>query len=295
MRNRIALGGARVFDQRAGGAGCGRQCVETERSEVERRELAGERARCGLEIELPLGQPPQRIGAGLWQRDARGFRDQHFGRAQPLELDCEVGRPDLGGAEMAGGECEPGHAYRLLVLPQREQYVVALVVEQCRVGQRAGCDDARDLALDRALRRAGIADLLADRDRFAEPDEPRQILLDRMVRHARHLDRLTRGGATAGERDIEQARGFFRIAVEQLVEIAHAVEQQHVGVLRLDAEVLLHHRRVLRRDYIRGRFGFHGAAIIPGALLSTFARRQVVFDQRDWHFCVAIQTFTTLG
>ena len=37
-----------------------------------------------------------------------------------------------------------------------------------------------------------------------------------------------------------------RVVVEQLVEVAHAVEQQHVRMLRLDAQVLLHHRRVLR-------------------------------------------------
>jgi hypothetical protein len=32
--------------------------------------------------------------------------------------------------------------------------------------------------------------------------------------------------------------------MEQLVEVAHAIEQQHAGMLGLDAHVLLHHRGV---------------------------------------------------
>ncbi len=43
-------------------------------------------------------------------------------------------------------------------------------------------------------------------------------------------------GAALGQRDIEQLRGAARIVVEHLVEIAHAIEQQHVRMLRLDAQ-----------------------------------------------------------
>jgi hypothetical protein len=39
-------------------------------------------------------------------------------------------------------------------------------------------------------------------------------------------------------------RGALRVVVEELVEVAHPVEQQLVRMLRLGAEVLLHHRRV---------------------------------------------------
>jgi hypothetical protein len=37
------------------------------------------------------------------------------------------------------------------------------------------------------------------------------------------------GGAARGQRDAEDARGLFGVVVEQLVEVAHAVEHQHVG------------------------------------------------------------------
>ena len=41
-------------------------------------------------------------------------------------------------------------------------------------------------------------------------------------------------------------RRFLGVVVEQLVEIPHPVEHQDVGVLALDAQVLLHHRGVLK-------------------------------------------------
>jgi len=49
---------------------------------------------------------------------------------------------------------------------------------------------------------------------------------------------------TGGEGDIEQLGGLLRVFIEDLVEIAHAVEHQLVGVLVLQAPVLLHHWRV---------------------------------------------------
>jgi len=44
--------------------------------------------------------------------------------------------------------------------------------------------------------------------------------------HAGHRDRLARRFAPCGQRDVQQAGGFLRVVEEQLVEIAHAVEQQ---------------------------------------------------------------------
>jgi hypothetical protein len=84
-------------------------------------------------------------------------------------------------------------------------------------------------------------------------------------RHSRHRDRLARRLAARRERDIEQPRGALGVVVEQLVEIAHAIEQQHVGVLRLQAQVLLHHGCMLVRLVGRGRGAWdllHGSGIM---------------------------------
>jgi hypothetical protein len=108
----------------------------------------------------------------------------------------------------------------------------------------SGRDDANDLALDRPLARGRIADLFADRDALAELDEFRQILLDRHDRNASHLHRRAIGRAACGQLDVEQTRRALGVIEEELVEIAHPVEQQDVRVLRLDAQILLHHRRM---------------------------------------------------
>ena len=62
-----------------------------------------------------------------------------------------------------------------------------------------------------------------------------------MVGHARHLDRFSAGRAAPGKGNVEQPSGFFRIIEKQFVEIPHAIKHQHLGMLRLDAQVLLHH------------------------------------------------------
>jgi hypothetical protein len=59
--------------------------------------------------------------------------------------------------------------------------------------------------------------------------------------HAGHHHRLAGRLAALRERDVEQARGLLGVTEEQLVEIAHAVENQRVRIPGLDGEVLLHH------------------------------------------------------
>ena len=58
---------------------------------------------------------------------------------------------------------------------------------------------------------------------------------------------LARALAARGQRDVEQAARLAGVVVEQLVEIAHPVEDERVGELGLDAPVLLHHGRVGRK------------------------------------------------
>ena len=50
--------------------------------------------------------------------------------------------------------------------------------------------------------------------------------------------------ALSGETDLHfRGRRLHRVVEEQLVEIAHAVEQQAAGILTLDRPVLRHQRR----------------------------------------------------
>jgi hypothetical protein len=52
--------------------------------------------------------------------------------------------------------------------------------------------------------------------------------------------------AALGQRDVQRLGRRDRIVEEHLVEIAHPVEQQRVRILRLDLQVLRHHRRHMR-------------------------------------------------
>ena len=175
----------------------------------------------------------------------QAFRNDDFSRLDTFEA-CRqrIGRY-FADPKFATGQIQPGQADALAVRADGHQQGVALVVEQGGVGQRAGRDDARDGAFDRPLAGGRVANLVANNDRFAEPDEAGQVLLKRVVGHAGHLDRHAGALAACGQRNIEQAGGFFGIFVEQFIEVAHPVEQQQVGMLRLDAEILAHHRRVV--------------------------------------------------
>ncbi len=157
-----------------------------------RLELSGEGALRGVELELPRRQALQRGRRSVQKIGGRLLGDQDLRGSDALELRAGVGDGRFHHREAARGERQPGEAQRAAVPVQREEHVVALFLEQRRVGQRAGRDDARDLALDRALGRGRIADLLADGDRLAELHQPRQVLVHRVVGHAGHLDRLRR-------------------------------------------------------------------------------------------------------
>jgi len=126
----------------------------------------------------------------------------------------------------------------------RQQQRVGTLVQQFAVGDRARRDDAHHLAFDGALRSGYIAHLLGNRHRFAELDQLAEVAFQRMHRHAGHHHGLPRAGAARRERDVEQAVGLARVVVEDFVEVAHAEEDERVGVLGFQAQVLLHDRGV---------------------------------------------------
>jgi hypothetical protein len=108
-----------------------------------------------------------------------------------------------------------------------------------------GRDEAHHVAAHHGLGAAlagfrRVLQLLADGDAEALADQPLQVLVGAVDRHAAHgmssprcLPRLV---STIDER----LRRGNRVLEEQLVEIAHAVEQQAVGIGRLDLQELRH-------------------------------------------------------
>ena len=109
------------------------------------------------------------------------------------------------------------------------------------------------------LRFRRVLDLLADGDAMAERDQPIEIVVGALDRHAAHADVLALVLAALGEHDAERFARDLRVIEEELVEVAHAVEQQAARIGRLDLEILRHHRRQPRGGAFRsGAGGFHG-------------------------------------
>ncbi|EDT39106.1 hypothetical protein BamMEX5DRAFT_5104 [Burkholderia ambifaria MEX-5] len=221
-------------------------------------ELVAQALRARSDVEVPSRHTLDRACA-CGRRVGCAVRRQDLGWPDAFERGAELVGFDFGEPQCAAREVQPREAdvdrdaTLVVARAHRKQVDVVLVGQQGGIGQRAGRDDAHDLALDRPLRRGRVADLLADRDRFAHLHELRQILFDRVVRDAGHLDRRAGRCAALRERQVEQAGGFLRVFEEQFVEVAHPVEDERVGVIGLDAQVLLHHRGVASKGLGRQR------------------------------------------
>ncbi len=247
VRQGGTLGFLGVGEQAAGGADGQGQVLAAEAFQVLGAELLAEALVRRVAIEVPWRAAT--YAAALLRRQALWpvVWNQQLGRVEALQFG-QQGFPAfyLLDAEAAAGDVQHGEAEQALVAEDRRQQVVAAFVEQRLVAHRAGGDDPHHLALHRPLAGGRVADLLADRHRLAELDQLGQVALRRMEGNACHRDRLAAGLAARGQGDVEQLGGLLRVLVEQLVEVAHAIEHQLVGVLMLQFEVLLHHWRVLR-------------------------------------------------
>ena len=207
-------------------------------------------APAGVAVEIPGRATAQAAERQHHRRPAVFVGNQDFRRRQAREFRVQqilVG--DFRHQESAAGKIGPGQAEALprigaLAARDCQQQGVAAFLQQGLVGHRPGRHDAHDFALDQSLRQRGVTDLFADRDRFAEGDQSRQVALDGMHGHARHRNRLSARGAALGQGDVEQAGRLARIVIEQFVEIAHPEEQQDVRMLGLGREELAHEGRV---------------------------------------------------
>ena len=235
---------ARVFQQQAGGGLQRGLVLDAEGGQIADAELIQQQTASTLGVELPVGAARQRAFQVVQVGMNVAFRQQNLARIQAHQFGAEAIGGDGFGGEAAARQGQPGQRQRLAFRFQCQHHRIALVIQQRFIGDRAGRDDAHHLAFHRPLAGFRVADLLADRHRFAQTRQLGQIGLSRVIRHPGHADRLPGRRAARGQRDVEQARGFFCVVMEQLVKVAHAIEQQHAGMLGLDAQVLLHHRGV---------------------------------------------------
>ncbi len=240
-----ALGIFDVLHQTTGGAQGGLALVDAKAHQILSAELLAEQLASCAQLKLPLRTAAQAAATLDMVQELERFGIEQLCRIGALQLrqqglfllelvDEEATRADIHGAIAEAAA---------IVVNGGDQVVLPLA-EQRLVGDGTRGDDADHLALHRPLAGGGIPYLFADSGRFAELHQLGQIALDGVIGHPRHRDGAASRLATFGQGDVEQLGGLSGIVIEQLVEVAHPVEQQDLRVLGLEAKVLLHHRCV---------------------------------------------------
>ena len=241
-----ALGVLDVLHQATGGAqGC-LALVDAKAHQILGAELLAQELAGGAQLKLPLGAATQATATLDVVQELERFGIEQLGRIGALQLRqqglffIELVDEEAAGADVHGAVTEAA----AIVVDGGDQVVLPLA-EQRLVGDGARGDDANDLALHRPLAGCGISHLLADGGGFTELYQLGQIALDSVIGHPCHRDGAARRLAALGQGYVEQLGRLAGIVIEQLVEVAHPVEQQDLRVLGLETKVLLHHWCVL--------------------------------------------------
>jgi hypothetical protein len=178
----------------------------------------------------------------LRQQDLRRAEPQQFLRNRPLDR-FGVGAGELRGGELAGGDVGVGDTGARALDQHGGEVIVGVTGEHTRLDDGAGGDDARDAALDDLPPLRRLADLLADGDLVPGGDQLGDVGLGGVVRHPGQWQLLPPPHLARGEGDVEDARGDLGVVLEHLVEVAETEEEEDIGVLALDRQVLLPDRR----------------------------------------------------
>ncbi|KAF1028212.1 MAG: hypothetical protein GAK37_02279 [Pseudomonas sp.] len=248
VRQGGALGFLGVTQQATGGADGQGQRLATKPLEVLHGKLLAKTLKRRIPLEIPRCTAP--CPTTTFRRQILGpiVRYQQLYRIDALQLREQVLPPlDLQHAEIAAGDVQHGQAKQPFIAQHRRNQVVAPLIQQRLITHRARRNNAHHLAFHRALAGRRVSDLLANHHRFAQLDQLGQVALQRVVRNSAHRDRLPGRLPTRRQGDVQQLGGLLRVLIEDLVEVAHAVEHQLIRVLVLEAPVLLHHRGMGRQ------------------------------------------------
>ena len=199
--------------------------------------------------------------------------NQDFGGLQAGQFQGQVAGRHLGGGEFAGSDIDISQAGFGAVGADGGQVVVGLVVQQGGFQHGAGGDHADHAPFHDAFGGGGVAELFADGDFVALPDEFGQVGIQG---HGGDAGQGNGGVApahrTGGEGDFQGRGEDVGVVVKALVEVAHPKQQDGVRVGVLDGEPLAahrgqalvgsgggHSRRVIGRFRRRGQLPAHCA------------------------------------
>ena len=154
-------------------------------------------------------------------------------------------RAKIGAIERAGRNIAEAQAVAAALAEDAGKIIVAALVEHGAFDDRSRRDDAGDIPLDKALGQRRVLHLLADGDLVAARNEPCDIALCRVIRHAAHGDLLglLLAAVPRCERQVKLMGSKLGIVGKHFIKIAQTEKQDAVRVPFLDLQILPHHRR----------------------------------------------------
>ncbi len=171
---------------------------------------------------------------------------------------------NFGDFEHARRHVQGGQAHPRAPKMNGDEVMGALGVQQGIVEHRAGGDDPDDVAFHQPLGLPGIFHLLANGDFLSGLDQFGDVKVGGVMGDSAHGDGMGLVFVPRRQGDLQEAGSHLGVFVEHLVEIPHPEKKNGVGMLLLDALVLLHHRGIVfgnrlgggRRSHGRGTSGF---------------------------------------
>ncbi len=118
-----------------------------------------------------------------------------------------------------------------------------------RVERGARRKHPRDFAPHDLLGELRIFHLIADGDAVALAQQPCEVAFDGVIRHAAHGQLSFAVARSEGQ--LQFAAYGDCVVVEELVEVAHAEEEQRIGILALGSRPLAHEWSRLQRLRVR--------------------------------------------
>jgi hypothetical protein len=199
------------------------------------------------------------------------FGYQHFGGLQAEQLVeqfllASFAR-DFGRQELACGDIDDAQPVNRVAQHSGDEVVVRARIEHRVFHDGAWGQHARDAAFDETFGEFGVFDLVADGDAVAFLHEFGEVAFVGVDGHARHRDAPVAAVLAPRQHDFQLARGDFGVFPVELIKVADLHRQQHIGVLRFQAKILLQHRRLGSELPLHrvGLYPAYGKAAISGA------------------------------
>ena len=166
------------------------------------------------------------VGHKIGQHGAVGLRQIGDDLARQVGAEFALGARqhgiarDLGGIDLCGGNVGKTKSPGVAGEAQRGHVVVLLFRQHTGFEQGARRDHADDIALDKPLGGGRVLHLLADGHFVALFDQPADIGIGAVERHAAHGGALGLAAVTARQRQFEFARRGDGVVKEHLVKVA---------------------------------------------------------------------------